>query len=169
MARLTRTQIGINPTDNISLEIKPEANLKEGIKVKTLIIIESAKNIWQCGVEGNVHEAQNVYAESLREIIEKMIAAYSLCGREINITINTSQYSAVFNTDLVGYEIIFKDGKSTQTQFEIEQNALNAGHGDYYMHRYDEYDEFELSDEQESAVDEFISVMNSFAFNSGKL
>jgi len=98
-----------------------------------------------------------------------MISAFSLYEREFKLDIQTEDYSAVFNTDLVGYEIIFSDGNVAQTQFDIEQNVLDAGHGDFYMHRYDEYDEFELSDEQEESVNEFISVMNSFAFDAGKL
>jgi hypothetical protein len=71
-------------------------------------------------------------------------------------TINTINYNAEYNEDLDGFIITFKDGKTAQTQFDVQTNRLHADFDQRYLTRYREYDD-ELSIEQEEMVDNFVA------------
>lgn len=70
-------------------------------------------------------------------------------------TYNTIE-SYEYSSDLQGFVITFKSGSIAQTQFDKETNRLHADFGEWCLGRYDEYDEGELTDEEEDELYDFI-------------
>lgn len=77
-------------------------------------------------------------------------------------------FDAEWNNDLVGYVLVFEDGKSAQTQTYIEQDRLHADYGETYLDRYTEYDD-ELTPEQHDCVDEFVKQTNKLQYHYGEV
>jgi len=61
-----------------------------------------------------------------------------------------------YNDDLMGFVVTFKSGIIAQTQFDKEKNRLHADFGEWCLGRYDEYDEGELTEEEEEELHDFI-------------
>lgn len=61
-----------------------------------------------------------------------------------------------FNSDLFGFIVTFKSGSVAQTQFDKETNRLHADFGEWCLGRYDEYDQGELTTEEENELYDFI-------------
>ena len=62
-----------------------------------------------------------------------------------------------YNSDLEGFVVKFKSGCLAQTQFTTETNRLHADFGEKRLERYDEYDQGDLTENEESELYDFIS------------
>jgi hypothetical protein len=77
------------------------------------------------------------------------------------------EFSAEYNDDLGGFVLNF--GKlMAQTQYDIEQNALHADFGNFYLERYTDYDD-KLTEKQHKAVDIFVKKFNALISASSEL
>lgn len=87
------------------------------------------------------------HLEGMKDLIDKSDRKYK-------------DFSAEWNSDLIGYVLTFKDGKIAHTQQYVESNRLDAGFGKDYLARYDGYDD-DLTDTQHVLVEDFVEIVNS--------
>jgi len=67
----------------------------------------------------------------------------------------TNDYKAVWNDDLVGFELQFKSGAIGAVQLSICENVLSASNGEYYLTFYDN-GSFDLNENDKEKVFDFI-------------
>jgi signal recognition particle subunit SEC65 len=92
-------------------------------------------------------EVEKLRTESLHKYLKNL---------ELKIEEEEKAFISVYNEDLDGYVITFKNGKVAHTQFEIEDNKLSADFGEKMIKRYDEYDD-DLTEEEHQMVDDFVT------------
>jgi len=128
---------------------------------KDVIMLDVTNNI----VANNSGEAHFQDSDSLLDMIKQSIL---LNGTEFQYKVSNhiqrNDYSAEFNEDLNGYEIIFADGKVANTQFDLCTDALSAYFGDYILEPFDDFDD-DIVDEQKEIVLDVCKAVNFAAAN----
>ena len=132
--------------------------------MKTLTISQADSGLFVAGSSESIDELQNLSGDifDVWSQASQLLKSDSENGIQFQfegLQYSCSDYDADWNDDLVGYVIVFKDGKSAQTQTYVESNKLHADFNDEYLERYTEYDD-ELSEDQDTMVEEFVGQVN---------
>lgn len=64
---------------------------------------------------------------------------------------------AEFNNDLTGFVLTLPNSKTASTQFEVEENVLSGDYGNFYLHRYTDWDSEDLADDENDAIDAWVA------------